>query len=69
MKEKLKKILGEWTLFEILFLIFGVAVITFGFIAGSERNVYAYLVSVLGVLSVIFLAKGWIVAPIVGSVF
>ena len=69
MKEKLKKILGEWTLFEILFLIFGVAVITLGFIAGSERNVYAYLVSVLGVLSVIFLAKGWIVAPIVGILY
>lgn len=69
MKDKFRKVLGEWSLFEILFLIFGVVVVTIGFIAGTDKNVFAYIVSVIGVLSVIFLAKGWVVAPIVGIVY
>ena len=69
MKEKVKKILGEWSLFEILFLIFGVTVVSVGFFAGDDGNIFEYIISVIGVLSVIFLAKGWIVAPIVGIIY
>lgn len=69
MKEKLKNIVAKWSLFEILFIICSVIIVTIGFVVGSDRNVYSYIVSIVGVLSVIFLAKGWIVAPIVGIVY
>lgn len=65
----MKKILGSWTIFEKLFLIFSVIAITLCFAFGVDKNVFAYIVSIVGVVSVLLVAKGLAIAPIINVVY
>ena len=61
----MKKFLGHWTLFEILFLIFSEIAIILCFVFSVERNVFSLVVSLIGVISVLMVAKGLTIAPII----
>lgn len=65
----MKKLLGHWTLFEILFLIFSELTITLCFVFSIDRNIFSFVVSFIGVLSVLLVAKGLTIAPIVNIVY
>ena len=63
------KIFGKWTLFEILFLSFSVIAITLCFALGIDKNVFSYIVSLVGIVSVIMIAKGLVIAPMINLVY
>ena len=65
----MKKLLGHWTLFEILFLIFSEVAITLCFVFSVDRNVFSFVVSLIGVISVLMVAKGLVIAPIVNIAY
>lgn len=65
----MKKILGQWSLFEILFLSFSLFAITLCFVFGIDRNVFSYIVSLIGVISVMMVAKGLTIAPIINIAY
>jgi len=65
----IKKVLGSWTLFEKLFLFFSLITITLCFAFGIDKNIFAYIVSVVGVISVLLVAKGLAIAPIINVIY
>ena len=65
----IKKLLGSWTLFEKLFLFFSLITITLCFAFGVDKNVFAYIVSIVGVISVLLVAKGLAIAPIINVIY
>lgn len=69
MRERLLNFFKNWSVFEIVFIMCSVVIVTIGFVVGEDKNIYSFIVSIVGVLSVIFLAKGWIIAPIVGILY
>ena len=58
MKNKLK----NWNLFEISFLSLSIILLTTFFIIGKDKNWLSFVVSVIGIVCVMFMAKGLIVA-------
>ena len=65
----MKKIFKNWTLFEICFLFFSLAAITLCFIVGADKNIFSYIVSLVGIVSVLTVAKGLVFAPFVNIVY
>ncbi|MBO7526974.1 MAG: nicotinamide mononucleotide transporter [Clostridia bacterium] len=65
----IKKVLGSWTLFEKLFLFFSLITITLCFAFGIDKNIFAYIVSIVGVISVLLVAKGLAIAPIIYVIY
>lgn len=65
----IKKVLGSWTLFEKLFLFFSLITITLCFAFGIDKNIFAYIVSIVGVISVLLVAKGLVIAPIINVIY
>lgn len=65
----MKKIFKEWSHFEILFLFCSLIVITLCFILGTDRNVFSLVVSLIGVISVLTVAKGLVIAPMINIVY
>ena len=65
----MKKILKNWNWFEIVFLIVSYIVLTLCFALGTEKNTFSFIVSLVGVSSVMLVAKGLTIAPIVSIVY
>ena len=65
----MKKIFKNWTKFEIIFSLIFICVILCGYFLGAGRNLLSLIVSLLGVISVITVAKGLVIAPFISIVF
>ena len=65
----MKKFFKDWNIFEILILVFGISLIVVCFIVEKEKNVLSFITSLIGVVSVLFVAKGLTIAPIIDIVF
>lgn len=61
----MKSILKNWNWFEIIFLLVSLITITICYIAGVDKNVLSFITSLVGVVSVMFVAKGLFYAPYV----
>ncbi len=65
----MKKLFKNWNLFEIIFLICSILVLTICFAVASSRNWFSFVVSIVGVTSVMFVAKGLTVAPVIDIIY
>lgn len=65
----MKKIFKNWNWFEIIFLIASYVALSLCFALGKERNTFSFIVSIVGVSSVMLVAKGLTIAPIVSIVY
>lgn len=61
----MKKFFKNWNLFEICFLFSSLLVITLCFVFGADKNVFSFIVSLVGVVSVLTVAKGLVIAPFI----
>ena len=53
----IKKVLKNWNWFEIIFLFFSIVLITVCFAIGEDKNPLSYICSIIGVTSVLMVAK------------
>lgn len=60
----MKKIFGL-TIFELLLFLCSMIAIIVCFILGNDKNVLSFIVSLIGVVSVLVMAKGWTFGPII----
>lgn len=58
----IKKVLKNWNWFEIIFLFFSIVLITVCFAIGEDKNPLSYICSIIGVTSVLMVAKGLVAA-------
>lgn len=65
----MKKFFKNWNLFEIIFLFCSLLVVSLCFAFGSDKNVFSFIVSLVGVVSVLTVAKGLVVAPFINIVY
>ncbi len=65
----MKKLFKDWNLFEIIFMFASIIALTLCFAFSADRNVFSFIVSVVGVVAVLMVAKGLTVAPIVNIVY
>ncbi|MBQ8844681.1 MAG: nicotinamide mononucleotide transporter [Clostridia bacterium] len=65
----MKKFFKDWNIFEILILVIGISLIVVCFIIEKEKNILSFITSIIGVVSVLFVAKGLTIAPIIDIVF
>ena len=65
----MKKFFKNWNLFEICFLFSSLLVITLCFVFGADKNIFSFIVSLVGVVSVLTVAKGLVVAPFINIVY
>lgn len=52
-----------------MFLIFSLITITLCFVFGVDKNIFSYIVSIIGVISVMMVAKGLTIAPIINILY
>jgi len=65
----MKKLFKNWNLFEIFFLFSSLLAITLCFIFGADKNIFSFIVSLVGVVSVLTVAKGLVIAPFINIVY
>lgn len=65
----MKKFFKSWNLFEKLFLIISLIIIIACFFLGTDKNILSLITSILGVITVIFGAKGLVWAPVVNLLY
>lgn len=65
----MKKLFKDWNLFEIIFMFASILVLTLCFAFSSDRNAFSFIVSIIGVVAVLMVAKGLTIAPIVNIVY
>lgn len=65
----MKEFFKSWNLFEKLFLIISLFIVIGCFFLGTDKNILSLVTSVLGVITVIFGAKGLVWAPIINIVY
>lgn len=65
----MKKVFKNWNLFEILFLFTSLLTITLCFAFGVDKNVFSYIVSLCGIVSVLMVAKGLVMAPVINIIY
>lgn len=65
----MKKLFKDWNLFEIIFMFASILVLTLCFAFSVDRNWFSFIVSVVGVVAVLMVAKGLTIAPIVNIVY
>lgn len=65
----MKKIFKGWSHFEITFLFCSLIIITLCFFLGADRNVFSLIVSLVGVISVLTVAKGLVIAPMINIIY
>jgi len=65
----MKKFFKNWTIFEICFLFCSLLAITLCFIFGTDKNIFSFIVSLVGVISVLTVAKGLVIAPFINIVY
>lgn len=61
----MKKFFKNWTVFEICFLFCSLLAITLCFVFGADKNVFSFIVSLVGVVSVLTVAKGLVIVPFI----
>ena len=61
----MKKFFKNWTVFEICFLFCSLLAITLCFVFGADKNVFSFIVSLVGVVAVLTVAKGLVIAPFI----
>ena len=59
----------NWSKFEILFLFCSLIAITLCYASGVDKNVFSLLVSYIGVISVLTVAKGLVIAPVINIIY
>ena len=64
----MKKIFGRWKWWEIAFLAVSIIALTVTFVIGKEKNWLSFISSILGVIDVMFFAKGLVLAPFLCTV-
>ena len=64
-----KIIFKNWNLFEIIFLFLSVVGLSLCFAFTPDRSWFSYVVSIVGVISVLTVAKGLVVAPFINIVY
>lgn len=69
MKEKFAKFLKSWNLFEIIFLFSSFFALILCFVFSVDRSWLTLTSSLLGVVAVLFVAKGFVIAPIVNLIY
>lgn len=65
----MKEFFKSWNLFEKLFLIISLFIVIGCFFLGTDKNILSLVTSVLGVITVIFGAKGLVWAPIINIIY
>lgn len=65
----MKNFFKSWTLFEKVFVIISIFIITICFFLGQDKNIFSLIASILGILTVICGAKGLIIAPIINIIY
>lgn len=65
----MKKFLKDWKWQEIVLLSISVLIITTVFIFSKDKNVISFIVSILGIISVMMCSKGLFYAPILDFVY
>ena len=65
----MKKLFKDWNLFEIIFMFASILVLTLCFAFSVDRNWFSFIVSLVGVVAVLMVAKGLTIAPIVNIVY
>ena len=65
----MKKLFKDWNLFEIIFMFASILVLTLCFAFSNDRDVFPFISSIIGVIAVLMLAKGLVIAPIVNIVY
>ena len=65
----MKRLFKNWNLFEISFLFCSLLVITLCFIFGADKNIFSFIVSLVGVVSVLTVAKGLVIAPFINIIY
>ena len=65
----MKNFFKSWNLFEKLFLIISLIIIIACFFLGTDKNILSLVTSILGVITVIFGAKGLVWAPVVNLLY
>lgn len=65
----MKKFFKSWNLFEKLFLLISLFIIIVCYFVGNDRNILSLITSILGVITVIFGAKGLVWAPIINLLY
>ena len=65
----MKKFFKSWNLFEKLFLLISLLIIIVCFFLGTDKNILSLITSILGVITVIFGAKGLVWAPVVNLLY
>ena len=59
----------NWNLFEMCFLIGSLLALVLCFVFSADKNVFSFVASLIGVLSVITVAKGLVIAPFIDIVY
>ncbi len=59
----------NWNLFEICFFIGSLLALVLCFVFSADKNVFSFVASLIGVLSVITVAKGLVIAPFIDIVY
>ena len=59
------KLFKNWNIFEIIFLFACLLGLTLCFIFGVDKNVLSFVTSLIGVVSVLMVAKGLVIAPFI----
>ena len=65
----MKNFFKSWNLFEKLFLLISLIIIIVCYFLGADRNILSLITSILGVITVIFGAKGLVWAPIINLMY
>lgn len=65
----MKDFFKSWNLFEKLFLIISLLIVIGCFFLGTDKNILSLVTSVLGIITVIFGAKGLVWAPIINIIY
>lgn len=65
----MKNVFKNWSKFEILFLFCSLIAITLCYASGVDKNVFSLLVSYIGVISVLTVAKGLVIAPVINIIY
>lgn len=65
----MKKLFKNWSRFEILFLLCSLTIITSCFLFEKDKNTFSLIVSLIGVISVLTVAKGLVIAPFINIIY
>lgn len=65
----MKKILKDWTKFEIYFITISILILSICFILTPDKNILSLVISLLGIITVITGAKGLVISPFLNIIY